>query len=72
MTTTRISMSKALNESGPVWTNTMDSEGHLTLWCGRKRVWEGSYEAFIADGDVQPPANVVDAIHAKAEKLGLS
>ena len=52
-----------------MWTFTMDSDGHLTIYQNRSIRFEGSYEAFVADGDVRPPAAVVDRIHARYEAL---
>lgn len=52
-----------------MWTYKMDSDKHLTIYRNRKEVWSGSYEAFMADGDICPPGNVVDQIHDHADRL---
>lgn len=63
---------KILNANAPVWTNTMDADGHVTLYKGRKIIWEGSYEAFCSEVGVDcecPPQSVCDRIHNRARQL---
>ena len=58
-------------DNGPTYTNTVDTDNHVTLYRGRKIVFEGSYEAFCAECGVDfeaPPRPVIDAIHDKAER----
>lgn len=50
-----------------MWTFKYDAaDNHLTIYRSGKEVWSGSYEAFCADGDVTPPADLVRKIHASA------
>jgi hypothetical protein len=51
------------------WSYTMDSESHITIYRNGSIVWEGSYEAFIADGDIRPPQIIADRIHRRAATL---
>jgi hypothetical protein len=51
------------------WSYTMDSENHLTIYRNGTIVWEGSYEAFVADGDIRPPQKVANRIHDRAAAL---
>lgn len=52
-----------------MWTYTMDSEEYLTIFENGTKVWEGSYEAFIAGRDIRPPQHVRDRIHRRASVL---
>lgn len=54
------------------WSFTMDADGHLTIYHRRAIVWEGSYEAFVADGDVRPPLAIANKIHARYETIETS
>jgi hypothetical protein len=51
------------------WAFTMDEDGDLVIFdCGRT-VFEGSYEAFQADGDIKAPAALVQQIHNRWNQL---
>lgn len=51
------------------WSFTMDAELHLTIFRGRTIAWEGSYEAFVADGDIAPPLAVTERIHDRHDAM---
>jgi hypothetical protein len=52
-----------------MWTFTLDQDMYLTINFKGKEVWSGSYEAFVADGDIIPPMDLANKIHAMAERL---
>lgn len=60
---------QTMNATNTEWSFTMDSDGHLTIKQNRREVWNGSYEAFCADGDIAPPREVTEQIHARYDEM---
>jgi hypothetical protein len=50
------------------WSSTVDSDHHVTLFESGRIVWEGSYEALMADGDIKVPEHVMDEITDRVEE----
>ena len=57
-------MTSKTNNGAGRYTFTKEGENHLVIRKNGKAIFEGSYEAFCADGDVEVPQATADAIHA--------
>lgn len=51
------------------WSFTMDADGHLCIRRAGRIAWEGSYAAFLADGDITPPGGLSMEIHERYDSL---
>ena len=52
-----------------MWTYTLDTENHVTIYNNRREVWSGSFEAFMADADSGCPDWLSENIHAKYDAI---